>query len=100
MDDDIEYGYSRCVKEGRDPKNGWQRMIYSDEVFWKHVKNHEFMWYHNVAQFPFVDGYFLCKVLDDPVWGECHYPVAGPFPDLQSAKAAALILGVCKEHSQ
>lgn len=98
MDDDIEYGYSCLIEEGKAAKNGWQRMIYSDEVFWKYMENHEFAWYHNVAQFPFVEGYFLCKVLDGEA--ECHYPVAGPFPNLQSAKAASLILGICKEHSQ
>jgi hypothetical protein len=86
--------------EGRPAGGKWKRWVYTDEVFWRYDTDAvPYVQYYNIAAFPFVPGYFVCKVIEDEddVLNECHFTVAGPFPTLKAAKAAVMLLGASND---
>lgn len=90
VDDDIEPCETR-YQASQTTDDGWDMQIFTDEVFWMcpaEVDDGDLCRYR-VVRFPFVPGYFMCKLVDHLV----HYPVAGPFSTLKGAKAAVLVAG-------
>jgi hypothetical protein len=71
--------------------DGWERSVFSDEVFWVCSEDKKFgdVRFYRVCRFPFVPGWFLCRLLNCST----HYPFAGPFKTLKAAKTAVLVCG-------
>jgi hypothetical protein len=82
MDDDIKPGLPYELTREK-LNNGWERLVWTDGVFW--LKGNK----PYVVQFPFVRGYFVCKLHGCYQW---LMEIDRPFPTLGGALAAASVM--------